>query len=154
LLEVRRVGDRLKDRVAIITGSGRGQGLAAAKLFAEEGAAVVVNDLDEESVGAAVRANVAPRNRASAFASSRPSFTECRPAFEGVPPSLRRVSEEETGSDPGELAEEARRLLSAIDGPAWLAFRDLATKPCASRTATNRIDPSGRQAGRLIAVAL
>lgn len=45
----------LKDRVAIITGSGRGIGQAAAKLFASEGAKVVVSDIDsapaEETVG-------------------------------------------------------------------------------------------------------
>ncbi|MFO7963991.1 MAG: SDR family oxidoreductase [Desulfobacterales bacterium] len=36
----------LKDRVAIITGSGRGIGKAAALLFAQEGAKVVVSDID------------------------------------------------------------------------------------------------------------
>jgi len=38
----------MKDRVAIITGSGRGIGQAAAKLFASEGAKVVVSDIDAE----------------------------------------------------------------------------------------------------------
>jgi len=36
----------LKDQVAIITGSGQGIGAAAAKLFAKEGAKVVVTDID------------------------------------------------------------------------------------------------------------
>jgi NAD(P)-dependent dehydrogenase (short-subunit alcohol dehydrogenase family) len=45
---------QLDGKVAVITGSGRGQGLAAAELFAREGASVVVNDLDQESVRAAV----------------------------------------------------------------------------------------------------
>ena len=43
------MGRRLKDRVAVITGAGRGIGRGIALLLAEEGAAVVVND-----VGAAV----------------------------------------------------------------------------------------------------
>jgi len=46
----------LEGRVALITGAGRGQGLSAARLFAREGAKIVVNDLDQESVSAAVGA--------------------------------------------------------------------------------------------------
>jgi 3-oxoacyl-[acyl-carrier protein] reductase len=38
----------LRDKVAIITGSGRGIGRAAALLFAQEGARVVVSDIDPE----------------------------------------------------------------------------------------------------------
>ncbi len=39
---------RLKDRVAIITGGGSGIGLATARRFAAEGAKVVIADLDDE----------------------------------------------------------------------------------------------------------
>lgn len=45
---------QLDGKIVVITGSGRGQGLAAARLFASEGARIVVNDLDEESVDKAV----------------------------------------------------------------------------------------------------
>ncbi len=38
---------RLRDKVAIVTGAGAGFGEGIAKRFAEEGAAVVVNDIDE-----------------------------------------------------------------------------------------------------------
>ncbi|MQA00850.1 MAG: glucose 1-dehydrogenase [Dehalococcoidia bacterium] len=48
------MSDLLAGRVAVITGSGRGQGLSAARLFAEAGARVVINDLDEKTVGEAV----------------------------------------------------------------------------------------------------
>jgi 3-oxoacyl-[acyl-carrier protein] reductase len=37
----------LSDRVAVITGSGRGIGRACAELFVQEGASVVINDVDE-----------------------------------------------------------------------------------------------------------
>jgi 3-oxoacyl-[acyl-carrier protein] reductase len=48
----------LDSKVAIITGSGRGIGAAAAKLFAAEGAAVVISDLDPkpaEETASAIR---------------------------------------------------------------------------------------------------
>lgn len=44
----------LKDKVAIITGSGRGIGRAAAIMFAQEGAKVVVSDIDAEPAGKTV----------------------------------------------------------------------------------------------------
>lgn len=38
----------LEDHVAVVSGAGRGIGAATARLFAQEGAKVVVNDLDED----------------------------------------------------------------------------------------------------------
>lgn len=46
---------RLKDKVALVTGSGRGLGKAVAILFAREGAKVVVNSLHEETSGATLK---------------------------------------------------------------------------------------------------
>jgi NAD(P)-dependent dehydrogenase (short-subunit alcohol dehydrogenase family) len=42
------MSDRLKDRVAIVTGGAAGIGQATCELFAEEGARVVIADLDDE----------------------------------------------------------------------------------------------------------
>ncbi|HEX2313242.1 MAG TPA: SDR family NAD(P)-dependent oxidoreductase [Thermomonospora sp.] len=56
---------RLDGRVAIVTGSGRGLGLAYAEALAAAGAAVVVNDVDGAAVEAAVQQVTAAGGRAA-----------------------------------------------------------------------------------------
>ncbi len=41
--------DRVKDKVALVTGGGKGIGKSACLLLAREGAAVAVTDIDEEA---------------------------------------------------------------------------------------------------------
>jgi 3-oxoacyl-[acyl-carrier protein] reductase len=55
----------LAGKVAIITGSGRGLGLAYARALAAAGAAVVVNDVDQAAVDAAVAGITAAGGRAT-----------------------------------------------------------------------------------------
>lgn len=50
------MGDRLKDKVAVVTGSGRGVGRGIALLLASEGAKVVVNDLGAAVTGSGASA--------------------------------------------------------------------------------------------------
>jgi NAD(P)-dependent dehydrogenase (short-subunit alcohol dehydrogenase family) len=47
---------RLKDKIALVTGSGAGIGLATAKLFADEGAHVYITDVDGEAAAKAAAA--------------------------------------------------------------------------------------------------
>lgn len=57
---------RLKDKIAIVTGAGRGIGRAVALRFAEEGAKVVVDDVDAR-LGAAVVAAIAAAGGTATF---------------------------------------------------------------------------------------
>jgi NAD(P)-dependent dehydrogenase (short-subunit alcohol dehydrogenase family) len=50
------VGDRLKGKVALITGAGMGMGRECALLFAEEGARVIVGDIDPKAAAETVKA--------------------------------------------------------------------------------------------------
>jgi NAD(P)-dependent dehydrogenase (short-subunit alcohol dehydrogenase family) len=53
--------DRLKGKIAVVTGAGAGIGLATARLFAEEGAHVYVTDVDGESAARAPGSASPPR---------------------------------------------------------------------------------------------
>jgi len=66
----------LSGKRAVITGAGRGIGQAAAELLAREGAAVLLNDLDPESVGRVGKAIRAAGGTAHALAGdvTDPSF--------------------------------------------------------------------------------
>ena len=48
------MGNRLAGKIAVITGAGSGIGAASARLFAAQGATVVVNDIDPRAAGATV----------------------------------------------------------------------------------------------------
>jgi 3-oxoacyl-[acyl-carrier protein] reductase len=47
------MGDRLKGKVAIVTGAAKGIGFATAQRFAHEGAIVIVADINPEAVKSA-----------------------------------------------------------------------------------------------------
>jgi 3-oxoacyl-[acyl-carrier protein] reductase len=61
---------RLAGKVALVTGAGQGLGEAMALRFAREGAAVMVNDLREETAGATAEAIRAAGGKAASMAGS------------------------------------------------------------------------------------
>src|SRR5882672_3911109 len=58
--------NRLKDKIAVVTGSGAGMGEGMVRLFAEEGARVVVSGRDENK-GEAVAAEIAAQGAQAIF---------------------------------------------------------------------------------------
>src|SRR4030042_1092040 len=58
--------ERLKGRVAVVTGSGQGMGLAIAHACAREGAKVAITDINDKTIEAAVE-EIKEKNRADAI---------------------------------------------------------------------------------------
>jgi NAD(P)-dependent dehydrogenase (short-subunit alcohol dehydrogenase family) len=70
--------NRLKDKVAVVTGSGSGMGEGIVRLFAEEGARVVVSGRDEAK-GEAVASEIAAQGAQAVFIRADVSVeTDCR----------------------------------------------------------------------------
>ncbi len=73
----------LSGKVAIVTGSGRGLGLAYARELARQGAAVVINDVDAEVAAEAVRTIEADGGRAAAVVAPGRQHRGCQAAGAG-----------------------------------------------------------------------
>jgi NAD(P)-dependent dehydrogenase (short-subunit alcohol dehydrogenase family) len=69
---------RLKDKVCIITGGASGMGGVAAKLFAQEGAKVVLTDIEEEAGNQTLSAVQAAGNRALFVKANVSQEADCR----------------------------------------------------------------------------
>jgi len=96
---------RLEGRIALVTGAGSGIGRAAAILFSNEGARVVVNDVKREAAEATVAAMGAARERAHAHqadvsdsAAVRAMFAEVQERFGGLDILMNNAGIGETGN--------------------------------------------------------
>lgn len=75
---------RLRNKVVAITGAGRGIGLAAAELFAREGAKVAIVERDAASAAAVEQKLRAAGGTATAFPTDIAVATEVRRTFEAI----------------------------------------------------------------------
>jgi 3-oxoacyl-[acyl-carrier protein] reductase len=95
---------KLERRIALITGAGSGIGRATAILFANEGARVIINDVNREALEATLEAIGALRERACAHqadvsdsAAVRAMFTEVNRRFGGLDILMNNAGIGETG---------------------------------------------------------
>lgn len=72
---------KLEGRIALVTGAGSGIGRAIAQLFAEEGARVIVNDLDLAAARTTVEGMGASRERGQALKADVSSSAEVKAMF-------------------------------------------------------------------------
>ncbi|MCT2085246.1 3-oxoacyl-ACP reductase [Microbacterium enclense] len=129
---------RLRDRVAIVTGGGSGIGLATARRFAAEGARVVIADLDETTGAAAAvevdgvfrQVNVADEASVNAL-------------FDGVAADLGRV---DIAFNNAGISPADDDSIETTELPAWDRVQDVNLKSVylCSRAALRHMVPAGR----------
>lgn len=76
--------ERIKDKIAIITGSARGIGFSIAELFAAEGATVIILDLNAEAVDEAVQKLVSLGYKAEGVTGNVTKSEDMEAAFNAV----------------------------------------------------------------------
>jgi 3-oxoacyl-[acyl-carrier protein] reductase len=135
-------------KVAVVTGAGRGIGLAAARLLARWGAAVVVADIDAEAGAAAVATIGASGGRATHAALDACDEEAVRRCFEGLVASHGRIDilvNTVGGGQPARLQE--------VTGAAWdrmFAFNVRSCFLCAREAARHMAKTGG---GRIVNVS-
>ena len=108
----------LSGKVAIVTGSGRGLGLAYARELARQGAAVVVNDVDAGVAAEAVRTIESDGGRAAAVvAPLRATSRQCTVRSPASSATNRPASASSCRATPTPAAEESPRISNRSTGP-------------------------------------
>ena len=121
---------KLKDKVAIITGGAMGIGEATARLFAAEGAAVVIGDVADEAAGDVVQSLTAAGSRATYYHVDvrRPADVErlingTIETFGGIDILINNAGVALAKSTTGTTLEEWERVLGINLTGAWLCAR-------------------------------
>lgn len=83
--------DRLKNKIAAITGAGGGIGLVAAKIFAKEGATVLILELDKEKAEAAAKEIVEAGGKAEAYPLDISSEDQVKDTFQKIKEKYGRL---------------------------------------------------------------
>ncbi len=83
--------ERIKDKIAIITGSARGIGFSIAEMFAAEGATVIILDLNAEAVDEAVQKLVNLGYKADGFTGNVTKSEDMETAFNAVTAKYSKI---------------------------------------------------------------
>jgi 3-oxoacyl-[acyl-carrier protein] reductase len=112
---------KLEGRIALITGGGSGIGRATAVLFANEGAQVVVNDVDREAAEATLEAMGVERKRGCAIqadvsdgAAVRAMFAEVMQRFGSLDVLVNNAGIAETGNRRDEVNRKGEAQLQEL----------------------------------------
>jgi NAD(P)-dependent dehydrogenase (short-subunit alcohol dehydrogenase family) len=119
---------QLQDRVALITGAASGIGKAAARLFAREGARVLLADLDEKN-GESVTAEINAGGGSARFVATDVSLSDhAQRAVTTAVETWGRLDVLYNNAAPTRLCNERDRPVHELDEAVWDVMIDVALK--------------------------
>jgi NAD(P)-dependent dehydrogenase (short-subunit alcohol dehydrogenase family) len=119
---------QLPDRVALITGAASGIGRATARLFAREGARVVLADLDVKNGEAAAAEITAAGGQARFVRTDVAQFADAQRAVAAAVETWGRLDILYNNAAPTRLCNEKDRAVHELDEAVWDVMIDVALK--------------------------
>ena len=119
---------QLADRVAIITGAASGIGKATARLFAREGARVIIADLDETNGRAVATAIQADGGAAEFVRTDVSKFADAQAAAARAMTLWGRIDVLYNNAAPTRLCNEKDRAVHELDEAVWDTMINVALK--------------------------